>query len=202
MDRHIIPYRNILRLHNHETDTLTCPGFANSRERQCSIQIPAAGQTEVEHIVRQLAEAPTTGDAADDYARDNELLNNIANIVLCRHHRDQAEGLRFRWSIAVMHQRWSDVLQARIAAERAAARQAAELPMPPAAPAQSRTRTEGGRSDCAICLEPPTEPVLTPCGHKYCLECVAQLFHGAGGQKKCPLCRRMLAWTELVMVES
>jgi hypothetical protein len=47
--------------------------------------------------------------------------------------------------------------------------------------------------DCAICLQPLTTCVITPCEHNFHRECLEQYFLGArspGSRAKCPLCRR------------
>ncbi|KAF6744022.1 hypothetical protein DFP72DRAFT_930548 [Ephemerocybe angulata] len=46
-------------------------------------------------------------------------------------------------------------------------------------------------SECAVCLEEYTEPVCIPCGHLYCMKCVAEVVrYGGGNFGKCPTCKR------------
>ncbi|KAG2655136.1 hypothetical protein PVAP13_1NG549500 [Panicum virgatum] len=40
--------------------------------------------------------------------------------------------------------------------------------------------------DCSICLEPAREPVVTRCGHLYCLVCMRRWMRSAD---HCPVCR-------------
>lgn len=45
---------------------------------------------------------------------------------------------------------------------------------------------EATETKCAICLEPYTKPVVTSCGHVYCLECAFNLL--TMSDVKCPKC--------------
>uniref|UniRef100_A0A8C7H233 Bloodthirsty-related gene family, member 1 n=1 Tax=Oncorhynchus kisutch TaxID=8019 RepID=A0A8C7H233_ONCKI len=43
---------------------------------------------------------------------------------------------------------------------------------------------------CSICLDVFTNPVSTPCGHSYCLDCISTYWDGGGGKTcVCPLCK-------------
>ena len=44
---------------------------------------------------------------------------------------------------------------------------------------------------CLICLEPPHEPTVLPCGHSFCTGCVSEL-RAKGVSQACPLCRSPL----------
>uniref|UniRef100_A0AAZ3QL37 Bloodthirsty-related gene family, member 1 n=1 Tax=Oncorhynchus tshawytscha TaxID=74940 RepID=A0AAZ3QL37_ONCTS len=42
---------------------------------------------------------------------------------------------------------------------------------------------------CSICLDVFTNPVSTPCGHSYCLDCISTYWDGGGKTCVCPLCK-------------
>ena len=44
---------------------------------------------------------------------------------------------------------------------------------------------------CLICLEPPHEPTVLPCGHSFCTGCVSEL-RVKGVSDSCPACRAPL----------
>ena len=44
---------------------------------------------------------------------------------------------------------------------------------------------------CLICLEPPHEPTVLPCGHSFCTGCVSEL-RKKGVSDSCPACRAPL----------
>ena len=44
---------------------------------------------------------------------------------------------------------------------------------------------------CLVCLGPPREPTVLPCGHTFCTGCVSGL-RSKGVSQACPLCRAPL----------
>ena len=55
-----------------------------------------------------------------------------------------------------------------------------------------------GEDDCAICLIPPTLPVITRCAHVFCRPCIEKALEK---DKRCPLCRGECEGTDLVQPE-
>lgn len=53
---------------------------------------------------------------------------------------------------------------------------------------QGNTRVHVNVLVCNICLVPPTDPVLTVCGHLFCWPCLYKWLHQAQS-KTCPFCR-------------
>eukprot|EP00045_Choanoeca_perplexa_P001250 m.18558 g.18558 ORF g.18558 m.18558 type:complete len:192 (+) comp10830_c0_seq1:85-660(+) len=51
---------------------------------------------------------------------------------------------------------------------------------------------QGDDSTCAICLDPPTDAIITNCGHVYCAACILQAHAHSGPMSSlsCPTCRR------------
>lgn len=45
----------------------------------------------------------------------------------------------------------------------------------------------GQLSDCAVCMDLPQDPTLTPCGHIFCRECCYDFIQRSKGE--CPICR-------------
>ncbi|KAL9161778.1 hypothetical protein ABFS82_07G042900 [Erythranthe guttata] len=52
-------------------------------------------------------------------------------------------------------------------------------------------------TECPICLESADDPVLTPCAHRMCRECLLSSWHTPAGGL-CPICRQVLRKTELI----
>ena len=42
---------------------------------------------------------------------------------------------------------------------------------------------------CCICLNIYTDPVSTPCGHNFCLDCI-EGYWDTKGRSDCPLCKQ------------
>lgn len=45
--------------------------------------------------------------------------------------------------------------------------------------------------DCNICLEVPTDPIITQCGHLYCWKCVYTWMEN--GKSECPICKAFIS---------
>ena len=50
---------------------------------------------------------------------------------------------------------------------------------------------------CSICLDPFDTPLVTPCGHVFCLTCMRGSL---GARTTCPLCRTQVEWLNLRML--
>ncbi|EOA12458.1 hypothetical protein CARUB_v10025760mg [Capsella rubella] len=56
---------------------------------------------------------------------------------------------------------------------------------------------DGNSQECPICLESADDPILTPCAHRMCRECLLSSWRSSScGQ--CPICRTILKKTELI----
>ncbi|XP_073155307.1 DNA repair protein RAD5B [Henckelia pumila] len=72
-------------------------------------------------------------------------------------------------------------------------------------PAPSRAYVEevvkglqnGENAECPICLESADDPVLTPCAHRMCRECLLSSWRTPVGGL-CPICRQTLKKTDLI----
>merc|ERR1712223_278761 len=54
---------------------------------------------------------------------------------------------------------------------------------------------------CAICLDEYDSPVVTPCAHIYCKECIIEFIAGkeaSGARPNCPLCMGTIRKTGLI----
>ncbi|PIN03264.1 Helicase-like transcription factor HLTF/DNA helicase RAD5, DEAD-box superfamily [Handroanthus impetiginosus] len=59
----------------------------------------------------------------------------------------------------------------------------------------------GENAECPICLESADDPVLTPCAHRMCRECLLSSWPSTAAGL-CPICRQMLKKTELITCPS
>ena len=55
---------------------------------------------------------------------------------------------------------------------------------------------DGALDDCAICLDTPTAPRMTKCGHLYCASCILRHLDGHRC-RRCPLCFESVARVDL-----
>ncbi|TNY19849.1 hypothetical protein DMC30DRAFT_447595 [Rhodotorula diobovata] len=55
------------------------------------------------------------------------------------------------------------------------------------------------RFTCHICLEVPSEPVVTPCGHLHCWPCMHEWLVESSG-RACPVCKAPLTVEKLVPI--
>ena len=61
---------------------------------------------------------------------------------------------------------------------------------------------EDEEQNCVICLDLMDNPVLTPCSHMFCEECLSEhLKRADAGSKACPTCRTPLALNDLMKVD-
>ncbi|KAG2722109.1 hypothetical protein I3760_02G114900 [Carya illinoinensis] len=59
----------------------------------------------------------------------------------------------------------------------------------------------GENTECPICLEYADDPVLTPCAHKMCRECLLSSWR-TPTSGLCPICRQLLKKTDLIACPS
>ncbi|BFG14081.1 hypothetical protein CerSpe_003540 [Prunus speciosa] len=59
----------------------------------------------------------------------------------------------------------------------------------------------GENKECPICLELADDPVLTPCAHKMCRECLLSSWQ-TPATGRCPICRQWLKYTDLIACPS
>ncbi|OVA13929.1 SNF2-related [Macleaya cordata] len=59
----------------------------------------------------------------------------------------------------------------------------------------------GDNTECPICLESADDPVLTPCAHKMCRECLLSSWTTSSGGP-CPICRQQLRKNDLITCPS
>nr|GLL44138.1 putative SWI/SNF-related matrix-associated actin-dependent regulator of chromatin subfamily A member 3-like 3 isoform X2 [Ipomoea trifida] len=60
---------------------------------------------------------------------------------------------------------------------------------------------KGENTECPICLESADDPVLTPCAHTMCRECLLSSWRNSSCGM-CPMCRRLLNRNELITCPS
>ncbi|CAG8977410.1 hypothetical protein HYALB_00007040 [Hymenoscyphus albidus] len=73
---------------------------------------------------------------------------------------------------------------------------------PPSFPSVTSCANESPELDCecAICLDPPTNPVLTPCNHVFCQNCIENWVIQEG-KYACPACRARFSRSHLRLVD-
>jgi len=93
----------------------------------------------------------------------------------------------------------------------AAAAPSAPAPPPPGAPTTAGAAAARGGSasaaaaagyTCEICLDEPTEPVVTFCGHLYCWPCLFRWMHATTGttthHNQCPVCKSEISHNTVI----
>ncbi|CAK9183890.1 unnamed protein product [Ilex paraguariensis] len=60
---------------------------------------------------------------------------------------------------------------------------------------------QGENTECPICLESADDPVLTPCAHRMCRECLFSCWR-TPSCGLCPICRQLIKKTELITCPS
>ncbi|XP_068645752.1 DNA repair protein RAD5B [Aristolochia californica] len=60
---------------------------------------------------------------------------------------------------------------------------------------------KGEATECPICLESPDDPILTPCAHRMCRECLFSSWRSPSGGL-CPICRNKLTKADLITCPS
>lgn len=58
---------------------------------------------------------------------------------------------------------------------------------------------QGATTECPICLEASDDPVLTPCAHRMCRECLLSSWRTPDGGP-CPLCRSHISKSDLIIL--
>ena len=63
-----------------------------------------------------------------------------------------------------------------------------------AAPPDARDdESSAPKFECYICLDVPTDPVLTSCGHLYCWPCIYEWMQTKGSAASCPVCKSVIS---------
>lgn len=55
----------------------------------------------------------------------------------------------------------------------------------------------GEHTECPICYESSDDPILTPCAHRMCRECLLSCL-GSSQSGLCPICRQVVNRTDLI----
>ncbi|KAF0687975.1 Aste57867_20356 [Aphanomyces stellatus] len=55
--------------------------------------------------------------------------------------------------------------------------------------------------ECPVCLDVPVAPVLTPCAHLLCKNCILTCFDNHGEASGCPVCRAAVSADALIAIE-
>ncbi|CAL9020345.1 unnamed protein product [Prunus brigantina] len=55
--------------------------------------------------------------------------------------------------------------------------------------------------DCKLCLKMATEPVVTPCGHLYCGDCLDKWLHFFTSHMECPVCHSKVFDSSIVPIK-
>eukprot|EP00477_Mikrocytos_mackini_P000707 GAHX01000758.1.p1 GENE.GAHX01000758.1~~GAHX01000758.1.p1 ORF type:complete len:173 (-),score=18.30 GAHX01000758.1:82-558(-) len=54
---------------------------------------------------------------------------------------------------------------------------------------------------CGVCLDAPTKPVTTRCGHIYCWRCIKEWF-ATSHKRECPTCRAAVSKADIIKIYS
>ena len=132
------------------------------------------------------------------YARRNKLLSNYAHVFVMMMrlrqlscHRELYED--FDWDNMDMDDIARQAEQ--IAAEREGAKAvegakaAGEAEAKRLAESLRNMIRDGATDDCSICVSDLTQPVITPCAHVFCLNCITRWLEHKKPSPGCPLCR-------------
>lgn len=66
---------------------------------------------------------------------------------------------------------------------------------------KEKEKSEGAPDfECNICLELAIEPVVTCCGHLFCLSCLYQWLHVHCNYQECPVCKGMVDESSIVPI--
>lgn len=214
--------RDVLNLVNPDTKTFTCVGNAPSQRRRCRNHIAGSNQSIADDIVRNL---PRMSQNRSELRRE---LHELAERALCRrNHQNQASEVAQDWYKAIVQEinrRSPSSTASRRSSPRRTSVAASAISSPrshlarrdsvvgtqnislhseeqhdPDHNTESNDPTSTHEDDaCSICYRPFENPCRTPCGHKFCRECISDWLKD---HRTCPYDRRSLRVTELITIE-